>query len=568
METGMTGMEQHTEVKETQRTHTITLKDGTKHQLPEGSTLLTLAKSLPTEENLPYLCAKVNNDICSLDYIPTFDCNVEFLTYESQQGKDCYKRSITFVLARAIIELYRNARLSIDHSIGNGYYYDLFTDVPVSEQTLDYITRKMNEIIDKDEPFGKKVVSRSEAINIFKKEGYPEKARLLKNINNDHIGIISCWKYIDLDFGVMVPSTGYLKVFDLKQYASGFLLLFPDPKNPGVPSEPRRQPKIFEAYRESKNWGKILEVNNVGRLNEIIKDGSISDFIKTAEALHQKKIQQIADEICAKKTVRIVLIAGPSSSGKTTFSKRLGTSLKVNGLRPVTLSLDNYFLDRKHTPRDESGDYDFESIYALDLDLFNEQLNLLLAGKVAEIPEFDFYTGHRKPEVDPMRINDDQIIIIEGIHGLNDELTRSVPAELKYKIYISALTQLVIDDYNRIGTTETRLIRRTVRDRKYRGYSADETISRWTSVRRGEESNIFPFQECADTVFNSAVPYEWAVLRQMAEPLFCEISPESPNYYLARHVLRLLSFFSPLDPKEVPPTSILREFIGGSSFKY
>lgn len=547
---------------------TITLADGTHHKLEKGKPIIELAKQLPTKDELPYICAKVNNDILSLDFAPEMDCTVDFLNYKSPYGRDCYRRSLTFVLARAIMELYRNARLAIDHSIGNGYFYDLFTDVPVSEHILEYIRAKMLEIINKDEAFGKKTMTRTEAIALLNREGYPEKARLLKNLNTDKVGIVSCWKYIDLDFGAMVPSTGYLKVFDLKQYAQGFVLLFPEHDDPSIPAQIRRQPKIFQAYRESKHWGKILEVNNVGRLNETIKNGGISDFIKTAEALHSKKIQEIADEISSHSSIRIVLIAGPSSSGKTTFSKRLCTHLKVNGLRPVALSLDNYFLDRQHTPRDEHGDYDFESIYALDLELFNQHLKELLEGKVAQIPEFDFHTGHRKDQTDPMRINEDQIIIIEGIHGLNDELTRSVPADCKFKIYISALTQLVIDDYNRIATTDTRLIRRTVRDSKYRGYSAEDTINRWGSVRRGEERNIFPFQEFANTVFNSAVPYEWAVLRAIAEPLFLDIPPESACYSQARQILRTLSFFSPLDPKEVPPTSILREFIGGSSFQY
>ncbi len=546
----------------------LTLEDGKVIQVEKGTPLSSIVADIPLKENLQYLCAKVDNAIQSLDFVPGMDCKVHFLNFKSTEGRDCYRRSMTFVLARAVMELYRNARLSIDHSIGNGFYYDLFTDVPVSERILDYIKNKMMEIVEKNEPFGKTQMTRSEAIALFNREGYPEKARLLKNLNTDTVGVISCWKYIDLDFGAMVPSTGYLQVFDLKQYSDGFVLLFPDQIDPTKASQPRRQPKIFTAYRESKQWGKILEVNNVGRLNELIKDKSISDFIKTAEALHSKKIQEMADAITKKNSVRIVLIAGPSSSGKTTFSKRLCTHLRVNGLRPITLSLDNYFLDRQHTPRDENGDYDFESIYALDLELFNQHLQELLDGKEVQIPEFDFHTGHRKIQTDPLRINEDQIVIVEGIHGLNNELTSSVPTECKFKIYISALTQLVIDDYNRIATTDTRLIRRTVRDSKYRGYSAEDTFNRWASVRRGEERNIFPFQECADMVFNSAVQYEWAILRPLVEPLLLDISCDSPAYSLARRLLKTLSFFSPLDPKEVPPTSLLREFIGGSSFSY
>jgi uridine kinase len=558
-------VEDHNEEKEYIK---ITLPNGQVENLEKGKTIMEVAKKLPLEDDLPYICAKVQNAIRSLDFAPTMDCKIQFLNYKSTGGRDCYRRSLTLVLARAIMELYRNARLAIDHSIGNGYYYDLFTDVPVSEKTLEYIRTKMNEIIENDEKFGKKYMTRTEAISYLNKEGYPEKARLLKNLNTDNVGIASCWKYIDLDFGAMVPSTGYLKVFDLKQYAKGFVLLFPESDNPKEPSQIRRQPKIFSAYRESKRWGQILEVNNVGRLNEKIKDKTVSDFIKTAEALHSKKIQEMADAITNKPSVRIVLIAGPSSSGKTTFSKRLCTHLKVNGLRPITLSLDNYFLDRKLTPRDENGDYDFESIYALDLELFNQHLKELLEGKVVQIPEFDFHTGHRKIETDPLRINEDQIVIVEGIHGLNNELTASVPADCKFKIYISALTQIVIDDYNRIPTTDTRLIRRTVRDAKYRGYSAQDTINRWASVRRGEERNIFPFQEEADMVFNSAVPYEWAILKPVAESLFLDIPQDSPAYTTARRLLKILSFFLPLDPEEVPPTSLLREFIGGSSFNY
>lgn len=550
---------------------TLTLKDGQKIKIEPGKTLLDVIKSgavQPPDPNIPFLCARVDNDVRSLDFAPRMDCSVEFLTYKSPEGRECYRRSCTFVLARAVLELYRNARLAIDHSIGDGFYYDLYTDVPVSETILGYITEKMRQIIAKDEPFEKRVLTRAEAVALFKKEGYPEKARLLQNLNTDQVGVVNSWKYYDVDLGPMVPSTGYLKVFELKQYASGFVLLFPKQSDPTVVSEIRNQPKIFSVYRESKAWGKILEVNNVGRLNQIIQNGDISDFIKTAEAFHEKKIAAIADEITHRKDCRIVLIAGPSSSGKTTFSKRLCIQLRVNGRRPVTLSLDNYFLNREQTPRDEEGHYDFEDIHALDLELFNQHLSELLVGKEVNIPRFDFATGSRRKETDRLRINEDQIIIIEGIHGLNDELTASVPASAKFKIYISALTQLVIDDYNRIPTTDTRLIRRTVRDKKFRSYSAQETIDRWPSVRRGEERNIFPYQECADAVFNSAVPYEWAVLKTFVEPLLLDIQPDKRAYSEARRLLRLLSLFKPLDPREVPPTSILREFIGGSSFHY
>ncbi|MFZ2958646.1 MAG: nucleoside kinase [Candidatus Ozemobacteraceae bacterium] len=547
---------------------TITLPDGTKHELERGKPLHDLAKNIPCDPHLRILCAKVDNDIRGLDFHPEMDCNIEFLDIRSRAGQEAYRRGATMILARAVLELYRNARLVVGHSIGNGYYYDLSTDVPVSPTILGYITERMRAIVAKDEPFDKRNLTRPEAIALFKKEGFPEKARLLQNLNNDNVGVVSCWKYYDIDLGTVVPSTGYIDVFDLRQYANGFVLLFPDPVRPRNPSEIKDQPKIFAVYRESKEWGKILEVNNIGRLNQLIQTGGVSDFVKVAEALHEKKIGLIADEITCRKTARIVLIAGPSSSGKTTFSKRLCIQLTVNGLRPVALSLDNYFKNRDETPRDEEGHYDFEDIHALDLDLINEHMEGLLQGREVQIPRFDFATGSRKKETTPMRINQDQIVIIEGIHGLNDELTHAVPASAKFKVYISALTQLVIDDYNRISTTDTRLIRRTVRDKAFRSYSADDTIMRWPSVRRGEERNIFPFQEGADMVFNSAVPYEMAILKTIIEPLLMEIQPDKPSYSEARRLLRLLALSKPLDPREVPPTSILREFIGGSSFHY
>lgn len=546
----------------------ITLKDGSVHDLPKGKQIGEIVQKGTTDPKYPVLCAKVNNDYRSLDFCPEMDAKVEFVDYHHTTGQECYRRSATFVLARAVLELYRNARLVIGQSIGNGFYYDLYTDVPVSEVILGYIKEKMQAIVAKNEPFDKKILPRPEAVALFKKEGFPEKGRLLQNLNTETVGVISCWKYYDIDLGPMVPTTGFINCFDLKQYSHGFVLLFPKQSDPTQISEIRDQSKIFQVYRESKEWGKILEVNNAGRLNHIIQNGNISEFIKVAEALHEKKIAIIADEIARRKASRIVLIAGPSSSGKTTFSKRLCIQLRVNGLRPTALSLDNYFMARELTPKDEDGNYDFEDIHALDLPLFNQHLRELLQGREIQIPKFDFSIGQRRKETIPMRINEDQIVIIEGIHGLNDELTNSVPASSKFKIYISALTQIVIDDYNRISTTDTRLIRRMVRDKKFRGYSADETIMRWPSVRRGEERNIFPFQEAADMVFNSAVPYELPVLKSFVEPLLFDIQPEMTSNCDARRLLRLMSLFKPLEPREVPPTSILREFVGGSSFHY
>jgi len=385
----------------------------------------------------------------------------------------------------------------------------------------------------------------------------------------NEVTIYRLGNYLDIEYGAMMPSTGYAKLFELNKYNTGIILRFPEPINPTQISPIKNWTKLFSVYRESKTWGAILNINNIGRLNEFAAQKKIFDIIKIQEALHEKKIALIADEISKRSDdVKLILIAGPSSSGKTTFSKRLSVQLMVNGLNPIALSLDNYFLNHEQSPVDEDGNLDFECIKALDLELLNAQLIDLLKGKEVQIPEYDFKTGKRKATTKPLRISENTCIIMEGIHGLNEELTSSIPARNKFKIYASALTQLCIDDYNRIPTTDTRLIRRMVRDAKFRGYSAKDTISRWPSVRRGEERNIFPFQENADVMFNSALIYELSVLKQFAEPLLKEITTDDKEYHEAQRLLKFLDLFIPINYEEVPPTSILREFISGSSFKY
>ncbi len=539
--------------------------------MPSGTMILDAMDGVEQNEKYPILAAKVNNKLHSLKYRMHRDCRLEFITYRDREGVEVYRRSLCTILALAIQELRSNTRLVISHSLGNAYYYDYYTDIPVSERLLAIITDKMNEIIERDEPIERQVVTLEEARKLFAELGQSDKTLLLSYCELEKMAIYTCGTFVDIGYGPLVPSAGYIRKFKLKPYHHGFLLIFPEQETMEISYEVKSRRKLFQTYHEQKKWGKILEVNNVGRLNDKIHHGEISELIKVAEALHEKKLAAIADEITKRKDdIRLVLIAGPSSSGKTTFSKRLTIHLKATGLRPVALSLDNYFVDREHTPRDEEGNYDFEHLEALDLELFNEHLTRLLEGKEVGIPKFSFSKGRREEETTPLRIDDDQILIIEGIHGLNPRLTYSVPAHNKFKIFVSCLTQLSIDDYNRIPTTDTRCLRRMVRDEKFRGYGAAETLSRWPSVRRGEERWIFPFQEEADVMFNSALTYELCVLKRRAVPLLKRIPREHEMYNEARRLLRFLAYFQDIEKyePEIPPTSILREFIGGSSFHY
>jgi len=548
----------------------VTILGSTTQEVDKGIKAGSLISSAVNQNpRFPIIGVLVNNDVRSLDFTLETDSTVDFLTYKHREGQEIYRRSLSAVLTAAVFELYRNYRLVIGHSLGNSYFYDLYSDVPVSEEILIEIGAKMREIIEKNMPFAKEVMKKEDAAKLFGELGYPDKKRLIQYMTEPEINIFRLGNYVDIRMGAMVPSTGFVPFFELNRYNNGFVVRFPEPMNPTQISGMKNWTKLFAVYRESKTWGSILNVNNIGRLNELAAQNKISDMIKIQEALHEKKIAAVADEITKRRgEVKLILIAGPSSSGKTTFSKRLCTQLMVNGLKPVTLSLDNYFLNHEQSPVDQDGNLDFETIKALDLDLLNAQLIELLKGKEVQIPEYDFKTGKRKVSTTSMRINEDMCIIMEGIHGLNDELTHSVPHQNKYKIYASALTQLCIDDFNRIPTTDTRLIRRMVRDAKFRGYTAKETIHRWPSVRRGEEIHIFPYQENADFMFNSALIYELSVLKQFAEPLLKQITREDKEHSEAQRLLKFLRLIVPINYDEVPPTSILREFISGSSFKY
>lgn len=551
-------------------TVTITFDDGQQMNVEKGTLLrdLLIDKCGP-EQEYPILAVKVNNKLYSLDYYVDESCNIRPITFADKEGKEIYRRSTSLILRQAAWELYRNTRLVVGHSLGNGYYYDYYSDTPVSERTCEALKAKMLEIISRNIPIARKTIPIDEARELFEKSGQIDKVRLVRHIPVDRVGICQMADSIDLDNGPHVPSTGCIKSFDIRLHYPGFVLRFPFTNDYKVDLDMPPQKKLFQVYQESKSWAKILEVNNVGRLNDLIKNGEVSDFIKVSEVFHDYKMGEIATEIANRRDkVRVILIAGPSSSGKTTFSKRLSIHLRVNGLRPIALSLDDYFVNRDDCPRDEDGDYDFESIDALDVALFNEHLKALLEGRVINMPKFNFEHGCREEVSKPMSIDESQMIIIEGIHGLNPRLTESIADENKFRIYVSALTSLNIDDHNRIPTTDTRIIRRIVRDHKFRSYDVRATIQRWPSVRRGEDRNIFPFQENADVMFNSAQAYELSVLKQYAEPLLKSIKRDEPEYNEAKRLRNFLRLFKSLEADEVPPCSILREFIGNSAFKY
>ena len=547
----------------------ITLPDSREIVVKQNIKVLDVVKEYIVQDpEYPILAVKVSNKLHSLNYCLTTDCTLDFVTYKDREGVGVYRRTLCAILARAVLELRANTRLVVMHSLGNAYYYDYYTDVLVNDSLLDVIEKRMNEIIANDDPIHREVMTIPEAVKFFTDGGHTDKVRLLNHTELNKVAVYTCGKFTDIGHGPLLPSTGYTKTFRLKTYHNGFILMFPDQKDMKLNSKIRSHKKLFKVYHEAKKLGKMIAVNNVGRFNQFAEKKDVRELILASEALHEKKIAAIAEEIVKKPESRLILIAGPSSSGKTTFAKRLSLQLVASGLRPVALSLDDYFVNREDNPIDEDGNYDFEVLEALDVPLFNKHLPQLLAGEEVNIPNFDFTCGKRKVSGHTLNLDDDQILIVEGIHGLNEKLTYSVPSSQKMKIYISPLTQLSIDDYNRIPTTDARLIRRMVRDQKYRGHSARETLDLWIRVRRGEERNIFPFQEEADYMFNSSLTYELAVLKPFAYPLLRKIPREDPMYNEARRLMRFLAYFKTLPTEDIPRTSLLREFIGGSFFSY
>ena len=539
---------------------------------PEGTSLLEIYQCFNLE--MPYgpVSAKVNNKVENLGFRVYYNKDVEFLDITSASGMRTYVRSICFVLAKAVHDLYPFGSYSMEHTVSKGYFCKLHLGRETGLDDVQRIKKRMNEIIAEDVPFVRHECRTEEVIKQFEEIGRTDKVKLLNTSGQLYSYYYQLDDYIDSYYGSLVPSTGYIKNFDLIKYYDGVLIRIPNRKDPEKLEEIVKQEKMLDVFNEYHKWNDILGLSHVGDLNLACQEGHATNIINVTEALQERKIVKIADEIANRQDgdqrIKLVLISGPSSSGKTTFSKRLSIQLMTSGLRPYPISLDDYFVDREHTPLDENGEYDFESLYALDLPFFEEHLNALLAGKEIELPRFNFMTGKREMTGKMFHLEDNMILILEGIHGLNPALTPNIPAENKFKIYVSALTTIQLDKHNYIPTTDNRLIRRIIRDSKYRNHSAEMTIARWPSVRAGEDKWIFPFQENADAMFNSALLYELAVLKEHLEPILRKVPNNTPEYSEAHRLLQFLAHFTPIKDTELPPTSLLREFLGGSSFIY
>lgn len=537
-----------------------------------GETLLDVYNRIKDEISVKPICAHVNHKTEGLNYPLFMPKMVNFIDEGNPSGQRMYVRSLCMVLAKAVHDLYPAASLCIEHSIAGGYY------ATIDRQTADAATvaavkRRMEEIIAVDIPFVRSTKLTTDVIKLFRNAGMADKVTLLETAADLYTTYYSLEGFVDSYYGDLVPSTSYVGVFDLVPYESGLLLLPPDFAGDRTkPAGINPQPKLFKAFTDYIKLNKTVGVGSVGMLNKAVADKSnVGMLIAVAETIHDKKIGAIADQITERFRqggARVVLVAGPSSSGKTTTTKRLSIHLLANLVRPQMISLDNYFVDREHTPRDENGDYDYESLYALDIEQFNKDLTDLIAGKEVAMPSYDFTTGKRTYKGNKLRLDDNSILLMEGIHGLNPELTASIPDEMKYKVYVSALTTLSIDNHNWVPTTDNRLLRRIVRDFKYRGTSALDTIRRWPSVRRGEGKWIFPYQENADAMFNSSLIFELGVMKDFAEPILKQVPHNVPEYAEAYRLLSFLSYFNAIPNRQIPATSLLREFLGGSSFKY
>ncbi len=541
-------------------------------EFPEGSSLLDIYNGFNLV--MPYgpVSAKVNNKVESLDFRVYYNKDIEFLDITSSSGMRTYVRSLFFVLVKAVEELYPQGNISLEHPISKGYFCKLHIDRTIGLDDVQRIKQKMQEIIAADIPYTRTECHTEKVVRLFEERGMPDKARLLDTYGQLYSYYYQLGDTVDCYYSSLVPSTGYIHLFDIVKYYDGLLLRIPNRENPTKLEEVVKQEKMLEVFQEYHRWNQILGISTVGDLNVACNEGHATDLINVSEALQEKKIAQIADEITHRdqdgKRVKLVLISGPSSSGKTTFSKRLSIQLMTNGLKPYPISLDDYFVNRNDTPLDENGKHDFESLYAVDLPFFEEQLTTLLNGGEVELPRYNFTTGKREMSGKKLRIDEHMILIIEGIHALNPALTPHIPNENKYKVYVSALTTILLDNHNYIPTTDNRLLRRIIRDYKYRNYSAEETIARWPSVREGEEKWIFPYQENADAMFNSALLFELAVLKDYVEPVLRKVPNRCPEYSEAHRLLRFLNYFVSVQDKELPPTSLLREFLGGSSFQY
>ena len=537
-------------------------------EVPIGSTLSDIYKQINLQ--LPYgpVSAKVNNKVEGLHYRVYHNKDVEFLDLHSPSGIRTYTRSLFLVLCKAVHDLYVGSKVVIDIPVSNGYYCNLQLGHEITAEDVDRIRRRMQEIIDARMPIQRYEATTEEAIKMFSDLGDIQKAKLLKSSGSLYCVYYVLEDYKDYYYGSMLTNTSQLHLFGLEPYFDGVLLRLPSTQDPSKLGEMIRQDKMFEVFKEHHRWQSILGIKTVGDFNEAVKNGQATDLINVSEALQEKKISQIADTIAGRKGIKVVLIAGPSSSGKTTFCKRLSVQLLASGVKPVQISLDDYFVNRTETPKDENGELDYESIYALNISLINEQFNALFRGEEVELPKYNFQTGMSEKSGNRLHLGENNVLVVEGIHALNPVLTEQIADDKKFKIYASALTTILLDDHNYIPTTDNRLLRRIVRDYKYRGCSAQDTIHRWPSVRAGENKWIFPYQEQADIMFNTALLFELAVIKPQAEEVLEQVPENCEEYAEAYRLRKFLKYFAPLPFRNLPPTSLLREFLGGSSFKY
>lgn len=533
-----------------------------------GSTLSDVFKQFNLK--MPYgpICARVNNRVVGMNYQLYHNKDVEFLDMHDASASRNYTRTLFFILCKAVHDLYPGSRVVIDIPVSNGYYINLHIGREITDEDATRIRERMQQIIDEKIPIERFEVRTEEAIRMFEQKGDEAKVKLLRSVGSLYTVYHRIDDYVDYYYGALLTNTSDIYLFGLERYFEGLLLRIPSKHDPSRLGALVKQDKMFEVFLEQHRWQYILGVTTIGDFNEAVKAGHATNLINVSEALQEKKISQIADQITTHPEVRMVLIAGPSSSGKTTFCKRLSIQLLANGIRPVQISLDDYFVDREKTPRDAAGDWDYESIHALDINLINLQLSALFRGEEVELPKYDFLSGRSGKSGKRLRLTDRQVLLVEGIHALNPELTAQIPKRQKFHVYISALTSILLDDHNYIPTTDNRLLRRIIRDHKYRGVSAQETIRRWPSVRAGETKWVFPYQENADVMFNTAMLYELAVIQEQAAPLLEQVPENCVEYSEAYRLRKFLSYITPIPNRALPPTSLIREFLGGSSFRY
>lgn len=536
-------------------------------QVEEEMTVMQCLKTQIEKEPIEVIACKINHEVKPLDYILQENDEIELLNVADRDGARIYTRGLLFIMAKAFHEVYPEALLTVNYQLNSSMLCEIYKTIPTIEM-IENVKKRMQEIIQRNLPIRKVEMSKEKALAFMEAENTIIGKMQIENMEKEDVSFYFCEEYFNYFYGVMPVSTGYIKIFDIMKYHDGFLIRYPSKKQPNIMEQYKEGKKLLATLDEYEDIYKVLGMCTLDKLNKLVREGKAQELILLSEALHEKKISQIADRIAADRNRKVILIAGPSSSGKTTFAKRLGIQLRLNGLKPKTISVDNYFVEREQTPRDEFGNYNFEAIEAVDLELLNHDLTALLNGEEIAMPTFDFKDGRKIYKGEKMSLAVDEVLVMEGIHCLNDKLTIAIPKEQKFKIYISALTVLNIDYYNRISTTDTRIIRRTVRDSQFRGYPAEKTLATWYSVTEGEEKNIFPYQEEADVMFNSSLIYEFNALKDYALPLFQKIGRENKEYAEAKRLAEFLKYFEPISIEDVPKNSLLQEFLGNSIFEY